>query len=50
MLTSSESGTAVLYNGLVKKHAIYVPRVKEGLNKGKTIIQAIDFILKEEQK
>ena len=47
------------YNGLAKKHAINVPRVKEGIhnvivhckaNQGKTIIQAIDFILKAEQK
>ncbi len=47
------------YNGLAKKHAINIPRVKEGIhnvivhckaNKGKTIIQAIDFILKQEQK
>ena len=47
------------YNGLAKKHAINVPRVKEGIhnvivhckaNKGKTIIQAIDFVLKEEQR
>ena len=47
------------YNGLAKKHAINVPRVKEGIhevivhckaNRGKTIIQAIDFVLKAEQK
>ena len=47
------------YNGLGKKHAINVPRVKEGIhnvivhckaNRGKTIIQAIDFVLKEEQR
>ena len=47
------------YNGLGKKHAINVPRVKEGIhnvivhckdNKGKTVIQAIDFVLKEEQR
>ena len=46
------------YNGLAKKHAINVPRVKEGIhnvivhckaNRGKTIIQAIDFVLKQEQ-
>jgi hypothetical protein len=47
------------YNGLAKKHAINVPRVKEGIhnvivyckaNKDKRVIQAIDVILKEEQK
>src|SRR4051794_9139581 len=47
------------YNGLAKKHAINVPRVKEGIhnvivhckeNKGKTVIQAIDFILKQEKR
>lgn len=47
------------YNGLAKKHAINVPRVKEGIhnvivhckaNQSKTIIQAIDFVLKEEQR
>jgi inactivated superfamily I helicase len=47
------------YNGLAKKHAINVPRVKEGIhnvivhckaNQDKRIIQAIDFILKEEQQ
>lgn len=47
------------YNGLAKKHAINVPRVKEGIhnvivyckaNKDKRIIQAIDVILKEAQK
>lgn len=47
------------YNGLAKKHAINVPRVKAGIhnvivhckaNKGKTIIQAIDAVLKQEQK
>jgi HdeA/HdeB family protein len=47
------------YNGLAKKHAINVPRVKENIhnvivyckaNKDKRIIQAIDVILKEEQK
>ena len=47
------------YNGLGKKHAINVSRVKEGIhnviihckaNRAKTIIQAIDFVLKEEQR
>src|SRR5262245_52465367 len=47
------------YNGLAKKHAINIPRVKAGIhnvivhcraNKGKTIIQAIDAVLKQEQK
>jgi len=47
------------YNGLAKKHAINVPRVKEGIhnvivyckaNKERRVIQAIDVILKEEQK
>jgi hypothetical protein len=47
------------YNGLAKKSAINVPRVKEGIhnvivhcraNKGKTIIQAIDAVLKQEQQ
>jgi hypothetical protein len=47
------------YNGLAKKHAINMPRAKEGIhevivhckaNQGKTVIQAIDFILKEEKK
>jgi hypothetical protein len=47
------------YNGLAKKHAINVPRVKEGIhnvivhckaNRGKTIIQAIDFVLKQEKQ
>jgi inactivated superfamily I helicase len=47
------------YNGLAKKHAINVPRVKEGIhnvivyckaNRDKRIIQAIDIILKQEQK
>jgi hypothetical protein len=46
------------YNGLAKKHAINVPRVKEGIhkvivhckeNKGKTVIKAIDFVLKQEK-
>jgi hypothetical protein len=47
------------YNGLAKKHAINIPRVKAGIhnvivhcraNKGKTIIQAIDAVLKQEQQ
>jgi inactivated superfamily I helicase len=47
------------YNGLAKKHAINVPRVKEGIhnvivyckaNRGKLVIQAIDVILKREQQ
>ena len=47
------------YNGLAKKHAVNVPRVKEGIhnvivyckaNRDKRIIQAIDVILKQEQK
>ncbi|RTL52157.1 MAG: hypothetical protein EKK40_08245 [Bradyrhizobiaceae bacterium] len=47
------------YNGLAKKHAINVPRVKENIhqvivyckaNNDKTIIQAIDAILKSEKK
>jgi inactivated superfamily I helicase len=47
------------YNGLAKKHAINVPRVKENIhnvivyckaNRDKRIIQAIDFILKQEQQ
>ncbi len=47
------------YNGLAKKHAINIPRVKQGIhevivhckaNKGKRIIQAIDYVLKQEQK
>jgi hypothetical protein len=47
------------YNGLAKKHAINVPRVKEGIhnvivhckaNQGKTIIQAIDYVLKQEKQ
>ena len=46
------------YNGLAKKHAINVPRVKEGIhnvivyckaNRDKLVIQAIDVILKQEQ-
>lgn len=47
------------YNGLAKKHAINVPRAKEGIhqvivhckaNPGKTVIKAIDFVLKQEKK
>ena len=47
------------YNGLAKKHAINIPRVKQGIrevivhcqaNKGKRIIQAIDYVLKQEQQ
>ena len=47
------------YNGLAKKNAINVPRVKAGIHnvivyckahKEKRIIEAIDIILKEEQK
>ena len=47
------------YNGLAKKHLINIPRVKAGIhevivhckaNKGKRIIQAIDFVLKKEQQ
>ena len=47
------------YNGLAKKHAVNVPRVKEGLhtiivyckaNPTKKVIQAIDTALKEEKK
>jgi hypothetical protein len=47
------------YNGLAKKHAINLPRAKEGLhevivyckaNGDKKIIQAIDGVLKEEKK
>jgi hypothetical protein len=47
------------YNGLAKKHALNVPRVKEGIhqvivhckaNKDLRIIQAIDVVLKREQK
>ena len=47
------------YNGLAKKHAINVPRTKAGIhnvivyckaNPAKTVIQAIDLMLKEEQK
>lgn len=47
------------YNGLAKKHAINVPRVKEGIhevivhckaNPTKRVIQAIDYVLKGEKK
>jgi hypothetical protein len=47
------------YNGLAKKHAINIPRVKQGIhevivhckaNKQKRIIQAIDYVLKQEQQ
>ena len=47
------------YNGLAKKHAINVPRTKAGIhnvivyckaNPARTVIQAIDLMLKEEQK
>ena len=47
------------YNGLAKKSALNVPRVKEGIhqvivfckdNPEKTIIQAIDIILKREKE
>jgi hypothetical protein len=47
------------YNGLAKKHAINLPRAKEGLhevivyckaNGDKKVIQAIDVVLKEEKK
>lgn len=47
------------YNGLAKKHAINMPRAKEGVhqvivhckaNPTKKVIQAIDFVLKEEKK
>ena len=47
------------YNGLAKRSSINIPRVKQGIhlvivhckaNKGKTIIQAIDYVLKQEQK
>jgi HdeA/HdeB family len=46
------------YNGLAKKHAINLPRVKENIhlvivyckaNQDKKIIQAIDAVFKEEQ-
>ncbi len=47
------------YNGLAKKHAINVPRVKENIhnvivycraNRDVTVIKAIDAILKAEKK
>ena len=47
------------YNGLAKKHAINVPRTKAGIhnvivyckaNPARTVIQAIDVMLKEEKK
>ena len=47
------------YNGLAKKNAINIPRAKEGIhqvivyckaNPDKKIIQAIDFVLKQEKK
>jgi hypothetical protein len=47
------------YNGLAKKHALNVPRTKAGIhnvivyckaNPAKTVIQAIDLMLKEEKK
>ena len=47
------------YNGLGKKHAINIPRVKRQIhnvivyckaNKDKRIIQAIDIVLKQEQQ
>lgn len=47
------------YNGLAKKNALHVPRVKDGIhqvivyckaNPDKTIIQAIDIILKQEKE
>ena len=47
------------YNGLAKKHAINMPRAKEGIhevivhckaNQNKKIIQAIDYVLKQEKK
>jgi hypothetical protein len=46
------------YNGLAKKHAVNVPRVKQGIhnvivyckaNPTRTVIQAIDVILKDEK-
>ena len=46
------------YNGLAKKHALNVPRTRAGIhnvivyckeNPAKTIIQAIDLMLKEEK-
>jgi hypothetical protein len=47
------------YNGLAKKHAVNVPRVKDNIhnvivyckaNTGKRVIQAIDAVLKAERK
>ena len=47
------------YNGLAKKNAVNVPRVKEGIhqvivyckaNQDKTVIQAIGVILKQEKE
>jgi hypothetical protein len=47
------------YNGLAKKHALNVRRTKDGIhnvivyckaNPARTVIQAIDVILKEEKK
>lgn len=47
------------YNGLAKKHFFNMPRAKEGLhevivhckaNQNKRVIQAIDFVLKQEKK
>lgn len=47
------------YNGLAKKNVINIPRAKEGIhqvivyckaNPDKKIIQAIDFVLKQEKK
>ena len=47
------------YNGLAKKHALNVSRTRAGIhnvivyckaNPAKTVIQAIDLMLKEEQK
>ena len=47
------------YNGLAKKHALNVPRTRAGIhnvivyckaNPAKTVIQAIDLMLKEEKQ
>ncbi len=47
------------YNGLAKKHALNVPRTRAGIhnvivyckaNPARTVIQAIDVILKEEKQ
>ena len=47
------------YNGLAKKHFFNLPRAKENLhqvivhckaNQNKKVIQAIDFVIKEEKK